>query len=363
MKSENLFNAIGEIDYNLVESAKPVKVYIHQKKVFKWAVCLAASICLIFVGYSAKMSVRDKLNSLDFRYIVFEPIGMGYEGTDDLTLNNSDNINPWNKEAIIERLPVYINLRYNDGKLSQMYYSADDLKKQTENFAKALNLDIISGETVAGEEENEIYNYILQTKQGQVSTNGTGFSFNIKKNYEHLLTEHSKYCYGSNKEKVTGVYRVYSVDGELLGEKKRSYYDCGNLEENIIAFNMQSHYESKGVGYTNSHNEDFISSSSLYGHYPIITWRQAQKKLLNGEYVNSLDKSQIIGGILTEKSIADVDLIYYTVGNQKFYIPYYRFYIKFYSADSDNQRYAYVYVCAIEDKYIQNNENSGWSFQ
>ena len=155
---------------------------------------------------------------------------------------------------------------------------------------------------------------------------------------------------------------MYSVDGELLGEKKRSYYDHGNLEENIIAFNMQSHYESEGVDYINSHNEDFIASSSLYGNYPIITWQQAQKKLLKGEYVNSLDESQVIGGKLTKESIADVDLIYYTVGNQKFYIPYYRFFIKFYSADSDNQRYAYVYVCAIKDKYIQGYEKSGWSF-
>lgn len=362
MKSEDLFNAIGKIDHNLIESTKPAKVHIYQKKVFKWAVCLAACICLIFVGYSVKISLADKLSSIDLSYVVFEPMGMGYEGTDDLTLNNSDNINPWTKDAVIERLPVYINLRYNDGKLSQTYYSADDLRRQTEAFAKALNLDIISGETIAGEEENEVYNYILQTKQGQVSTNGTGFSFNIKKNYEHLLTEHSKYCYG-NKEKVTGVYREYSIDGELLCKKKRSYYDCGSLEENIVAFNMQSHYKSEGVDYINSHNEDFIASSLLYGNYPIITWQQAQKKLLKGEYINSLDKSQIIGGILTEKSIADVDLIYYTVGNQKFYIPYYRFYIKYYSADSDNQRYAYVYVCAIEDKYIQNNENSGWSFQ
>ena len=77
MKSEDLFNAIGEIDDNLIESAKPVKVYNHQKKAFKWAVCLAACICLIFVGYSAKMSVTDKLSSIDLSYVVFEPTGMG----------------------------------------------------------------------------------------------------------------------------------------------------------------------------------------------------------------------------------------------------------------------------------------------
>ncbi len=367
MKSEDLFNAIGKIDDKLIDSAKPGKVHIHQRKAFKWAVGIAACICILVTGNAVREDFIDKnflkLQKLDIGTIVFEPMGMGYEGTDDLSLENSDNINPWTKDAEIKELPVYKNLRYNDGKLSQTYYSADDLKKQTEDFAKALGLDIISGEVVAGEEENEIYNYILQTEQGQVSTNGTGFSFNIKKGCEHLVAEHTLYSYGSKAEKVSGVYREYSVDGESMGEEKRSYYDCGSLEENIVAFNLQSHCESKGEGYTNSRNADFISSSLRYGVYPIITWQQAQRKLLNGEYVSSADESQVIGGKLSKEAIADVDLIYYTDGNPELYVPYYRFFVKYYSGDSDNQRYAYFYVCAIYDRYLEGYEKFDGSYQ
>ena len=320
MKPEDLFCALGEIDDRLVDSAKSGKKRNYKKTAFKWVVGIAACLCLVMTAsYARDIIIRDtlKLTPLDITSIVFEPVGLGYEGTDDLSLEKSDNINPWTKNANIKELPVYKNLRYNDGKLSQRYYSAEDLKKQTEDFAKYLGLDIIGGEVVDGEEKGEVYNYILQSKQGQVSTNGTGFSFAIKKGYEHLLEKHMAYCCRDKTEVVSGVYRTYSVDDELLNEKRRSYYKSGDVTDDIVAFNLQSHYESKGENYISSISDDCISSSVRLGEYPIITWRKAQKKLLKGEYLNSLDERQVAGGKLTEKVIADVDLIYYTNGNPK----------------------------------------------
>ncbi len=366
MKGEDLFNALGKIDDRLVDSAKPGKVHNYRRNAFKWAVGIAACMCLLMTASAVRdVSILNTLKQprLDISSVIFELMGMGYEGTNDLELENSDNINPWTKDADIKELPVFRNLRYNEGNLSQTYYSAEDLKKQTENFAEYLGLDIIDGEVVDGEAEDEVYNYILQTKQGQISTNGTGFSFNIKKGYEHLLLKHTAYCYSGEAEKISGVYRTYSVDDELFTEKKRSYYKCGTLEDNIVAFNLQSHYEHNGEDYTNSRNENFIASSSKLGNYPIITRKQAQRKLLKGEYVTSADESHVIGGKLTKNAIADVDLIYYTNGNPELYVPYYRFYVKYYSGGSDNQRYAYFYVCAISDRYLVDYENLDGSFQ
>ena len=365
MKAEDLFCALGEIDDRLVDFAKSGKRHNYKKTAFKWVVGIAACMCLIMTAsYAREIIIRNTLKSppLDINSTIFEPMGLGYEGTDDLSLENSDDINPWTKDASIKELPVYKNLRYNDEKLSQRYYSAEDLEKQTEDFAKYLGLDIIGGEVVEGEEKGEVYNYILQTKQGQVSTNGTGFSFTVKKGYEYLLEKHMAYCCGDKTEVVSGVYRTYSVDDELLDETRRSYYKSGDVIDDIVAFNLQSHYESNSENYISGISHDFISSSVRLGEYPIITWRQAQKKLLKGEYVNSLDESQVAGGKLAEKAIADVDLIYYTNGNPKLYIPYYRFYVNYYSADSDYQRYAYVYVCAVSDRYLITKQ-SDWSFQ
>lgn len=366
MKGEDLFIALGKIDDKLIEDAMPGMKHSRQKKIIRWTVSIAACICLLVIGSYARdtyIESHPKLEKLDISSIVFEPMGMGYEGTDDFSLKNSDNINPWTKNVNLETLPVYKNLRYNNGKLSQTYYSEDDLKKRTENFAEFMGLDIISGEVVEGEEENEIYNYILQTEQGQVSTNGAGISFNIKKGYEHLLSEKTLFCYAGETERIGGVYREYSVDGELLSEEKRYYFKYGTIADNIIAFNLQSQYEVKGENYTNIRNNDFVSSSLNLGDYPIITWQEAEEKLLKCEYVSSADESMVIGGKLSKDTIAEVELIYYTDGNPEFYLPYYRFFVKYNSADLDNNRYAYFYICAVHDKYLSNDEKFDGSYQ
>lgn len=359
MKGEDLFNALGKIDDSLIDEAMNEKNK-NSKSIFKWAVGIAACLCLLLTVGSYVRSVtmiKDKVK-LNISTIIFEPMGLGYEGTDDLSLENSDDINPWTKDAQIEKLPVYRNLCYNSGKLSQRYYSADDLKKQAEEFADYMGLDILGGETVNGEDEGEVYCYIMQTKQGQVTNNGTGFSFTVNEGYEYLIEKHVEYNRNSKNELVSGIYREYTVDDELLSQEKRSYYKSGDIVEDIVTFNLQSYYVSVGDNYTSSRSKDFISSAESFGEYPIITWKQAQKKLLKGEYVSSADESQIIGGKLTKESIADVDLIYYTGGNPELYVPYYRFYVKYYSGGSDNQRYAYFYVCAIDDRYLNNNETS-----
>ena len=355
MNGKDIFKAIGEINDNFIVSATESRAKKYNNKILKFAISIVACICLIVTGnVIVKMYTESnpKLSKLDSSAIAFEPIGLGLEGTDDLNLNNSDNINPWTKDVVIETLPVFKNLRYNNGKLSQKYYSADDLKKQTEIFAEALDLDIISDDTLIGEDDGEVYNYILQTKQGQVSTNGAGFSFNINKGYEYLTDSYLKCLYGEDVNLVTGVYETYSIDGEFLSEETRSYSKKGSIEENIIAFNLQCHYETENEKYINHRYNDYISSSVLYADYPIITWKEAQKQLLKGEYISAADDSQIIGGKLTEDAVYDVDLIYYTDGNPEFYIPYYRFYVKYYSGNSAVQRYVYYYVCAIDNAYI-----------
>ena len=362
MKGEDLFIALGKIDDKLVEEVVPDKKHSHQNRIIRWTAGIAACICLIMIGSHIRDTYKDnnvKLEKLDVSSIVFEPMGLGYEGTDELSIKNSDNINPWVKNVKLETLPVYKNLRYNNGKLSQSYYSADDLKKRAEDFADLMGLDIIGGEVVSGEKENEIYNYILQTEQGQVSTNGSAISFNIKNGCEYLSFGQAE----SEIEKVSGVYREYTVDGELFSEEIRYYHKHENLVDNIIAFNLQSQYEVKGESDTNNRSYDFISSSLKLGDYPIITWQEAQKKLLEGKYVSSADESQVIGGKLSEDAIADVDLIYYTNGNPVLYLPYYRFFVNYYSSNLANERYAYFYVCAVSDEYLVDNEKFDGSYQ
>lgn len=356
MKAEDLFDALGKIDDSLIDSVELGEVKKQKKSnIFKWAIAVAACVCLLITGNAVIDNYVEndlKLTKLDISSIVFGQMGLGLEGTDYLSESNSDNINPWTKDSVIETLPVFKNKLYNDGRLSQTYYSAEDLKKKAEDFAEALDLDIISGEAVEGKEINEIYCYILKTKQGQITVSGSGVSFTINIDCEYLLDKHLEYSYGSEAKRVSGVYKSYSIDSEYLSEKTISYFEKDSLEENILAFNLQGHYESRNEKYISSISDDCISSSYLYADYPVITWQEAQKKLLKGEYISAANESQVIGGKLTRDSISDVELIYYTQGNPEFYIPFYRFSVEYYSGDSENQQYVYFYVCAVNDAYI-----------
>ena len=102
MKGEDLFKAIGEIDERLIDEAKTERNHNNYRTITKLAVSIAVCICLAFAGNAMVKDFveRDpKLMKLDLSSIIFEP--MGYEGTDDLCLNNSDDINPWTKDANI----------------------------------------------------------------------------------------------------------------------------------------------------------------------------------------------------------------------------------------------------------------------
>ena len=368
MKSEDLFSALGKIDGRYIDCSVPKKMPVYKRNTFRWVTAAAACLCLFISGYLMSGHMKTgKLPVLDNYSIVFEPMGMGYEGTDDLEMNNSDDINPWNENTVLDTLPVFKNLRYSGGSLWQSYYSADELKNQTVAFADLMGLDIIGGEAVYAETENEVYNYVLNTQQGTVSSGGTGISLNLKKGYESLLNKHISYCFGSETESVSGICREYSVDGELLSTEKRSYYKYGDIADNIVSFNLRSHWQSSwsdgNTDYINSRNDDYLSCSEKLGDYPVIGIDEARAKLIAGEYATSADEESVEGGKITEEVIAKTDLIYYTAGNQQLYMPYYRFYVKYYSGDGEIQRYAYFYVCAIEEEYLGGYEKFDGSFQ
>ena len=365
MKGEDLFIALGKINDKYIESSEPKKIPLYKRNTFRWVTVTAACICLFVSGYLVSTHMKaEKLPILNNYSIIFEPMGMGYEGTDELSLKNSDDINPWNENVTLKTLPVYKNLRYNDGKLWQNYYSANELKNQTEAFAYLMGLDVLGGEAVLGENEKEVYAYVLNTAQGTVSTSGTGISLNLKKGNENLLNKHMSYCFADETEKVSGTCREYSIDGELLSSEKRSYYKYGDITDNIISFNMQSYWQYENdAEYINSRNDDYLSCGEKLGDYPVINVDEAKEKLIDGEYVSSADEESVEGGIITENVIAKTDLIYYTAGNQQLYMPYYRFYVKYYSGSNEIQQYAYFYVCAIEDAYLSGNKKIGGSFQ
>ncbi len=353
MKGEDLFDALGKIDEKYIEAAAPEKVAFYRKSIFKGAVAAAACLCLIVGGYSVASVLTERVGNLPkIGYtIVFE--GMGYEGTDELSMKNSQDINPWNEKVVLETLPVYKNLCYNEGKLTQTYFGILDLKKKAEGLADKLGMKYYNTQISLSDSE-EVMVFSLETEKGTVRAFPKASNITVRESDSDLIEKHMQTASekDSNAEKATGVYTEYSIDGELLTTKTRSYYKSGNITDDIISFNMQSHYLTKNGNYITGSSDNYLNGSEKLGDYPVINPTQAKEKLLRGEHINSAAESYVEGGEITEDVIAKADLIYYTTGNQEYYLPYYRFYVKCYSGDNAIQQYAYFYVCAVADEYL-----------
>ncbi|MBQ7295249.1 MAG: hypothetical protein IJW86_03530 [Clostridia bacterium] len=353
MRGEDLFNALGKIDEKYIEDAAPKKISFYQRAAFKWAVAAAACVCLVAGGYSvtSALTARDgDLPKIGYS-IVIE--GMGYEGTDELSMKNSDDINPWNEDVVLETLPVYKNLCYNEGKLSQTYFNVLDLKKQAEDLADKLGMSYGNTQISVSQGE-EVYGFSLETEKGTVRAFPKGSNITVRESDFALIEKHMQTACNksSDNETETGVYTEYSVDGEIFMAKTRSYYKGESIVEDIINFNMQSHYLTESGNYITGSSDNYLNGSEKIGDYPVISLGEAKEKLLRGEHISSAAESYVEGGEITEDVIEKADLIYYTVGNQEYYLPYYRFYVKSYSGDNDIQQYAYFYVCAVVEEYL-----------
>ncbi len=354
MKGEDLFIALGKIDGRYIEETAPKKASLLKKDSFKCLMAIAACVCLVLSGYFANTLFQVSEPPVIENYSLHFG-SMGYEGTDELSVKNSDDINPWTETAELKTLPVYKNLCYNGGKLTQKFYSASELKAMAENLAEKLGVKAYETQIT---ESEELYSFCLETPKGSVIVSGRGSSL-ITADAD-LVKKHMEI--ESEKEMKSGDYITYSVDGEPLAKETRSYDEGDTLEGSIINFNLKSHYLSENGGYFNSRREDYLYSAEKLGDYPVISLDKAKKKLFSGEYITSADKNNIIGGNLCEAVIAKVDLIYYTDGNQELYLPYYRFYVDYYTG-GEYKQYAYFYVSAVEEKYLGDYELFVGAFQ
>lgn len=364
MKSEDLFSALGKIDDSFIENAVPKKQPIYKKSIFKWTAAVAACLCVLVAGHSAAslLTARDsKLTQISCS-IYFD--GMGYEGTDELSLSNSQDINPWNENTQLETLPVYKNLCYNGGELGQTYFNVLELKKQAEELADKLGVHYARTQ-ISISNSDEVNNFTIETDKGTIRAFPKSSNITVSKNNSFLIEKHMQSAFEmyNDGETVSGIYTEYSIDGELLIRETRTYCKTGNITDDIISFNMHSHYLTENGNYITGRSDDYLKGTEKMGDYPVISLQEAKQKLLKGDYVSSADESNVEGGKITEDVIEKVDLIYYTTGNQEYYLPFYRFYVKYSQGANDIQAYAYFYVCAVSEEYTDGITVFDGSFQ
>lgn len=377
MNGLTVLKAMYGIDERFVAEAVPEKEKDKGKLLVlaKAAAVVAACVCLVAGGvYAYKSFQKPQLPLLELEEIDFG--GMGFEGSDSLTLEHSDDISPWNEQIKIDKLPVYKNLCYTYDGQKKSYYSKRDFMKKAEEFAELFGEEITEVQVGNdGENKKIVYGVYVQTKNYSINVNegAVSVAFKNTEGLKDLSAVKAKYPFLFNENDVVGKYQRFSIDGEPFSPSYWKYTKGETLAENIVNYNLKDmsfHYSENGeIDFVWVHN--YTACSEKLGDYPVISVNDAKDKLLNGQYVTSVDEDfYISSGRVEERLIRKVDLIYYTHNNQQLFMPYYRFYILLdlfpferTGLPEDYEHYGYFYVPAVPEEYFVSYKLFDGAFQ
>lgn len=392
MKTEKLLNAIGKIDDNLiygaVNDAKTKKKNIW----IKWS---AAAAFLAFVIFSVtqfipKSNFMEELPKLPMLSISeTSSEAMGFEGYMAYEISELVNANPWNENMEISTLPVYQNpLSYDENFIE---HGADFtiMKTYLLEVANRLGMDTdnlpISDNTPSAEEQAAVLEKtngdipdgyfnptaVIAEKNGieiEVDASLTakitfdpavtlpdGYVFSYDSSYDDIasVAEYLKETYkdllGMDNPQINIYGGDYNID--LQQSYKIEFYNAANNLTNLILnynFNRTAFYcDENGDLYMARIFQPNLSKK--VADYPIISAEEAKELLLNGNYITTVPYE-----MPGENYIAKRELVYRTSKHEKYYMPYYRFYVELPDMKKDNgiKLYGVYYVPAVNKAYI-----------
>lgn len=325
--------------------------------------------------------------------------GLWEKDIGEVTANSQ---NPWTKDCTLTSLPVYENLAYTGGSGAQKAESKEALLQLATETAEAMNrelgeveyqvedeLSIMqngAGEPIGEPGKAVVTSLTAKTTDGQVKIMVEGnheihiSDSSVEMPEEYWVTEEENmndeealrigefyldhYTEVLDLEEPTlnflPTYNIYGRRGVL---RVNAFEDTGDELQRILNYNFSQVRFSAWFSEESEHLlttcENALARSEKLGDYPIITWSQAQEKLLNGEYVDAN------GYRPKEESIKDVELVYWVSSVSRYYIPYYRFYVELnpsalkWTKESEAlglKQYEACYVPAIEETYIADLE-------
>lgn len=403
MKNKDiLLDVIGDTDEKLVPELTTKK---KKAKFWKWAaiggICAAAVIACVItlpnrnmndstispydnlpqVGNSSTKSGEDMINpNVQFG-------DMGFEGMMAYDISELDTPNPWNPDLKISSLPVYRNLAYTNLRMA-VYLSEEQMQEIAKNTAFALNIDVNDTKVtyvkdfVQGGASNDILNsaYSVDAKCSDntaITVYGDG---QIRINFEkQTLPSDYKFSYNStSKEEAQKVLEYLSdkyddllnydnamcfsiADRSFSGDESRSYYVYDSSDDpikNILNYNLSF------TSFAPDDNGNLmclwlnnpLCASEYLGDYPIIMENEATELLLSGRYFSSVPSDYIRNGTISKEDIAKTELVYRN-NREKYYQPYYKFYVELDSTSFNMadglKNYGIFYVPAIESEYLE----------
>ena len=341
MKKEDLLKAVGGADDRFIAEAAPKKInFKNRAPRYPMRLMTAAS--------------PARLQKISLGTVGFSGEGAGAHTPVVRDISEYTTGNPWSTEMKLKRLPVYKNtqsLSY-DELLSTVRKTAEKSGAQIKSVTQE---NLPECEWVVS--ENSLYAVRAETAfatggvsinfSEPVAGNGTGrdaAGYFIEKYSSVIGFKNPVLCVTSDYDINGGEsaeYRVYDGSGGDL--KRVKSYNFGSV---FFDINENGGLESIRIS--------SVDGAKKLGDYPIISYKEAEKLLLGGEYISG-SADGIENGVVTREKIKKVELVYSIDPMDAYFAPYYRFYVELDRSPAAGFKcYGEFDVPAVNSKYISN---------
>lgn len=349
MKNEILLNAIGNISDELILSADDVG-NIKKYKIIKYVASVACFLLLVTVVILNLPQKNAKLPILTVTDIDSAG-GFGYEGLMAYSISDLTNANPWREDVKLSTLPVYKNL--------YTYDVNGEIPKNADEYAESLLKSVL-------EKTKNMSGIKIERSLG-------GMEIDIEFTPEVVLDEKYNFSFDSSFEELTSVgnffieeyknvidmkkpiINIYDGDYSIYGEQLYNmflYDGSGSLTDRIINYHFDRvYFHPDDYGRLCRIRIEKTDLSHKVGDYPIISSEDAKQLLFEGKYITTVPYR------LTNKDkVAKAELVYRNGGTEKYYMPYYKFFVEVPSDVDKNglKDFGVYYVPAVESRYISN---------
>lgn len=363
MKNKDIFDALDGVDDRFISEAAPKRTDFKKQKprsAVRWltavaCLCIAAAV---FLGYWLISPARLQKIPLN----ADGSSGLGAGAHEIIVRDISEYItgNPWSADMNFKKLPVYKNTQS---------LSCDDMLDNINKIAEKLGVEIKSVTSEAMPDsgwvvaEDSLYAVRAETDIGLISafaTGGVSISFSEpaagngtgRDAAEYFIKKYSSVI--GFKNPVLCVTSDYDINGTESVEY-RVYDGSGGDSKKIKSYNFGSvYFDINENGGLESIRISSVDGARKLGNYPIISYKEAEKLLLGGEYISG-SADGIENGNITREKIKKVELIYSIDPMDAYFVPYYRFYVELERSPAAGFKcYGEFDVPAVNSKYISN---------
>ncbi len=395
MKPEHISDALNLLDDGIIEETAQMRHKRNgRKRAMKWAAVAACLACVIYTGVrllphgapGSRLPLLTIMEDLDG--------GMGFEGYMAYDVSELVSANPWSATAELSTLPVYQNPLTYDENHRASGGDLDAMEAFLLDIAGRLGLDterleitgnapdesrraaILEKLRKTGEDVPEGYfdpTAVVAEADGikievDLSMTATitfdpavslpdGYRFTHDAPYEDVeavagyLRETFKDLIGMDDPQLNICGGDYTID--LQQAYTIEFYEgSGSFTDQLVNYNFNRvafYCDDGGMLFlARVYNPDL---SGKIGDYPIISPDEATELLLDGNSITTVPEE-----MPGPEFVAKVELVYRAGRRDKFYLPYYRFYVELPDMERENglKTYGAYYVPAVEGSYLSN---------